>query len=101
MSDTRRTAGPVTLDELDAPPPISPLVADLIEANLAASHATTNSLIDGLTDQAAKAEATVAAIRHGVTGLLSGPYMPTPDAIRRVLYPPSDLVDWFRREESR
>lgn len=39
MTANARIAGPVTLAELDAPPPISPLVASLMEASLAATHA--------------------------------------------------------------
>jgi hypothetical protein len=77
--------------------PISPLVANLITASLAASHATTDTLIDGLTEQRDKAEATVDAIRARVGELLDGPYAPSASAIERALWPSPEVVDRFRR----
>jgi hypothetical protein len=78
--------------------PISPLMADLIGANMDALNRTTNTLIDSLSVDLAKSHATVDAIRDGVIELLSGDYMPTPAAIERALYPSAAMVDRFRVE---
>lgn len=77
--------------------PISPLVANLVTAMMTASHNTTNALIDGLTEQRDKAEATVDAIREAVIQLLDGPYAPSAAAIERALWPTAEVVDRFRR----
>lgn len=76
--------------------PISPLVADLMSASLAQTHAVTNSVIDNLTERAELAEATLTAIMVGVDELLDGDYMPTSDAIRRAMLPSRATVDRFR-----
>lgn len=78
--------------------PISPLIADLIGANMDALNWTTNTLLDSLSADLAKSQATVDAIRDGVIELLSGDYMPTPDAIQRALFPSAAMVDRFRVE---
>jgi hypothetical protein len=78
--------------------PISPMVAELITASLSMTHDATNSLVDSLTEQLAESQASEAAIRAGVLGLLDGPYMPTPAAIERALYPSRALVAHFRTE---
>jgi hypothetical protein len=79
-------------------PPFTPFVADVITAMMSQTHATTNSLIDSLTAQLADARADLDAIRFQVEGLLGGPYMPTPDAILRALYPSAELRKHFRRD---
>lgn len=77
--------------------PISPLVATLISASLADTFATGRALTDSLTEQTESQAAHIDAIRGGIHELLSGPYMPTPDAIRRALYPSPELVDHYRQ----
>lgn len=76
--------------------PISPLVADLITASLKQSQWTANTLIDNLTEDLAKAQAEIAAMRAVVSELLDGPYQPTSAAIERALYPSAAMIDRFR-----
>jgi hypothetical protein len=80
-------------------PPISSLVAQLLEANMTQTHAVTNAVIDNLTRNRDEANATLAAIRAGVFRLLSGPYMPTSEAIREALWPSADMVNAHRKAE--
>lgn len=77
-------------------PPFSPTVAAVLSQMIADGHATTNALIDALTARATRAEAELDAVRAGVTGLLSGRYMPTPAAIQQALWPDAETVDRFR-----
>lgn len=79
-------------------PPFTPLVADLISSMVAQTHDTTNQLLDSLTEQVTDSQARVDAIRAGVADLLDGPYMPTPDAILRALYPSDVMCERFRRD---
>lgn len=76
--------------------PISPLVASIITANATQLAATTNTLLDDLTAERDRLRAELDTIRVGVTELLNGPWMPTPDAIERALYPSRAAVDRFR-----
>lgn len=73
------------------------LIADIITANLNITHQITNNLIDSYRNQAEIAEATLAAIRVAIFNLLDGPYAPSDSAIRRAMYPNSDLVNFQRR----
>jgi len=54
---------------------------------------TTNTLIDNLTAERDELRAELAAIREGIDGMLSGPYMPTSDAIRLALYPSAAAIE--------
>lgn len=73
-------------------PLIDPLVVQILEANSAALAHTTNTLIDNLTAQLDEERATVAAIRDQIESLLSGPWMPTSDALRGALWPSKEAV---------
>ena len=57
--------------------------------------ATTNALIESLTNQLAEANARIDLIRTGVAALLDGPWMPTPDTIITALYPMHDRVKQY------
>lgn len=88
-----------TPDTTTAPEaPFSPLIADIITAQLSMTHAVTEPLIDSLMNQVADANAREDAVRAGVEALLGGRYMPTPDAIRNALYPSTEFVARFRKE---
>jgi len=81
--------------------PISPLVAELISAQLSMTHDTTNRLIENLQATIADADAHRLAVEYEVERLLDGDFMPTPDAIRRAVFAPcADLVARFREEPS-
>ncbi len=79
------------------------LIATLVTANVDQLARTTDTLIDGLTKRAERAEATLAAVRGGVEALLSGRYAPTDAAILRALWPPLDTngdpLPWRRGVE--
>lgn len=77
---------------------ISPLVADIMTAMMSQTHDVTNNIIESLTARADHSEAEIDAIRAGIQTLLDGPYMPTPDAILRALYPSAEMVDRFHRD---
>lgn len=79
--------------------PISPLVAQIIEANLAQSHETTNMVIEGLQKDLEYEKARSDAIVSGVLKLISGTYMPTTGALHNALYPTDDLIELFRPKE--
>lgn len=72
--------------------PISPLVAELMTASLTMSHNTTNTYIDIIESQLKATRAELDAVRAGVNDLISGPWMPTPAAIRSALYPSEGAV---------
>lgn len=74
--------------------PFSPLVADVLSAMTAQTASITNQVMDNYQAQVESLEAELYAVRQGVSLLLSGPYMPMPDAIRRaVFYPAQELID--------
>jgi hypothetical protein len=77
--------------------PISPLVADLMTASLRQTQQVTSQVIDNLTERAEVAEATLNAVVESITDLLTGPWMPTPDALLSALYPSSELVAVYRK----
>ncbi len=81
--------------------PMSPLVADIITASLTQTQQVTTRVIDGLQADNADLRAELAAVRDGVTHLLSGPYMPMPGAIERALYPGKDAIAAYREEDPR
>jgi hypothetical protein len=85
--------------ETDAEVQLSPLVASVISASLKMTHDVTGRLVDSLTEQVAVAHAREAAVEWGVCALLDGPYMPTPAAIVRALYPDADLIERFRDDK--
>ena len=72
------------------------LMAQLVSANVDSLARTTNRLIDGLTDRAQDAEATIAAIRDGVAALLEKPYAPSASAIEGALWPSDDRIAAWR-----
>jgi len=74
--------------------PFSPLVADILGAMASQTAAVTNQVMDNYQAQIESLEAELYAIRQGVSMLLSGPYMPIPEAIRAaVFYPDQSLID--------
>jgi hypothetical protein len=87
MPETRK---PIPADAAD-------LIATLTQASLSETFATTNRLIQNLTEQLDEAQAMVAAIRSRVCDLLDGDHMPTPAAITRALWPSEAVVAEFRQ----
>lgn len=79
--------------------PFSPFVAAILTAQADLTAATTNALVASLTERAEAAEAELAAIRADVTALLTGRYVPNPNAIHEALYPSPERVAAFRRAE--
>lgn len=69
------------------------LLALLVQANADQLAWTTNQLIEGLTERAEQAEATLAAVRVGIEYLLSGEHAPTDAAILRALYPTGRIIE--------
>ena len=78
--------------------PEMPLIAQLIQANLEMSQATSTSLIDSLMKQVADLNATLDAVRCGIRDLMDGQYAPTEAAIVRALWPTAAYVDLFRAD---
>jgi hypothetical protein len=79
---------------------ISPLVADIMQASLKMTHDVNDRLIASLQAQVAELRAREKAVEHGVTKLLSGPWMPTPDALIAALYPSAEYVKAFYDEDA-
>jgi hypothetical protein len=77
--------------------PFSPLLAQVLTAQQEMTHAATNAVIDGLTEDLARTRATLAAVRDGVVALIDGDVMPTPRAIERALWPTDEVVAHYRR----
>jgi hypothetical protein len=75
-----------------AHPPFTPLVAQILEAQVATTHAVTTGLIDTLMRQVADATARRAAVEGEIAALLNGRYMPTPRAILDALYPDDETI---------
>lgn len=73
------------------------LALQLMGASAEQLAGTTNTLIDNLTAERDELRAETAAMRHGVELLLEGNWMPTPDALRRALWPSADMIDRFRK----
>jgi hypothetical protein len=86
------------IEENETAPLIDPLVIQILEANATALAHTTNALIDGLQAQLDDERATVAAIRDQISMLLDGPWMPTPSAILRALWPSEKTLNRYRNE---
>ncbi len=80
------------------PPEASDLVIRLMQASRAQADATTNTLLDSLTEQLADSRAEVDAIRARIQGLFYGPYEPSENAILNALYPSDELRAHFRRD---
>jgi hypothetical protein len=66
---------------------IDPLIADLMVAGMSQTHAMTNRVIENLTRERNELRAELTLIRDGLSDLLHGDFMPTPDAILRRLWP--------------
>lgn len=81
-------------------PLIDPLVAQILEQNSKDLAWTTNTLIDNLTVERDELQAEIKAVRAAVEVLLSGPYMPMPDAIRLALWPSAHSINRFRRSDA-
>jgi len=82
--------------EVQQDAPFSPLVADILGAKAGQTASVTNQVMDNYQAQIESLEAELYAIRQGVSVLLSGPYMPMPEAIRRaVFYPAQELIDEY------
>lgn len=83
--------------EVEQDQPFSPLVANVLTAMASQTAAITEQVMDNYKAQVEDLEAELSAIRTGVAQLLAGPYMPTPDAIRRaVFYPDQKLIDEYK-----
>lgn len=89
----------MTADFTTVPPEANDLIIRIMQANAEQSASVTNRLVDSLTEQVADSRAEVDAIRAHILGLLSGPYMPTPEAIERALYPSSEVRAAYREDE--
>lgn len=74
-------------------PPLSPLLAQVLEHNAAQAQAATNTVIADLERRLELAEARNHAVVAGVEALLRGPWAPTSDALREALYPLDDVVE--------
>ncbi len=72
------------------------LIAQIVSTNVSNLAAVTNSIEEGLTDRTQDAEATLAAIRTGITRLIDGDYAPTTAALERALWPSMDVVAVYR-----
>lgn len=73
--------------------PISPLVAQVIQAQAAMTADTTNAVIAGLERQVSELRARSAAVEAGILALLAGPWMPTSEALRAALRPSVEAVN--------
>ena len=89
----------MTADFSTMPPEASSLVIQLMQASQAQTAGITTSLIESLTEQLADSQAKVDAIRTRIQLLLEEQYMPTPDAIRRALWPSAEVRAAFRQDE--
>jgi hypothetical protein len=67
-------------------------MAKLYEQSARDVQWTTNQIIEGLTDRAERAEATLEAVRFVVGSLMAGDFMPTSAAVIRALYPSEAMV---------
>lgn len=77
--------------------PFSPLVGAIFTQMFEQSASITTQVMDNYQAQVEVLEAELYAIRNGVSLLLSGPYMPMPDAIRRaVFYPDKELIEEYK-----
>ena len=72
------------------------LIAQIVGANVDSLAATTDRIIESLTDRAQDAEATLAAVRTDVVRLIEGDYAPTTAALERALWPSMDAVAVMR-----
>lgn len=72
------------------------LIAQIVSANVTNLAATTDRIIEALTDRAQDAEATLAAVRTGIVRLIDGDYAPTTAALERALWPSEDCVAVYR-----
>lgn len=72
------------------------LLAACVEQNARDSFYVTNQLMEGYEEERDDARAELAAIRDHVSGLLAGPYMPTPDRLLQALWPSKATVDQYR-----
>jgi hypothetical protein len=88
----------VTTDNQPTDPPFFPLVAQVIQANYAMTADVTNRLIESLEAQLAGAHARMDAVEDGVMRLISGNFMPTPNAIRDALHPSAEMIARYRRD---
>lgn len=84
----------------DADAPFSPLVAEILSARAADTEAATNAVIDNLAARLHDEQARRAAVENAILDLISGPYMPHPDEIRKaLLFPPAEAVDYYRKQK--
>lgn len=68
------------------------LVVQLMQQSQRDAAFTSNVLIDSLTRETRKQEATLLLIREDMAMLLHGPYMPSAAAIEAALYPSRERV---------
>ena len=89
-----------SLDELmEMPKGASALVVALMAQSQRDYAYTSGAVIESLQRDLNEARATLAAIRTEADVLLSGNWMPTPDAIREALWPSDKIIDEYRRPE--
>ena len=80
---------------------LTPLVVQILEANVRESQFITNQLLDGYRRDLAERTAELAAIRFEIMALLAGPWMPTSGAILQALHPTPALIAEFMMEADR
>lgn len=68
------------------------LAAMLIRSSMESTHQLTDDLMRSYRRDAIRAEARLQAARGAVVTLLSGPWLPSADAIIRAMYPSEDAV---------
>lgn len=78
---------------------IDPLVADIITASLASTHAATTAVIDNLTAENEKLRATIDLMRYGIESALDGYYMPMPSVLLRMLRPSDYEIEMYKRSQ--
>lgn len=72
------------------------LTFQLVQRNYDDYAATSQALIDSLSEQLTLARAELDAIRAGVEYAYSGPWQPREDTVRRALHPDEDSIAYHR-----
>lgn len=73
-----------------------PLIAQLVQANLLQSQASSSAIIESLTERAEIAEAALAAIRDRVISLFNQEHLPNPKLVIEGLFPPQAIINEYR-----
>lgn len=83
-------------EQLDAPS--LKLVAQILNKSLQEAHATSRALHDLNEHRLKRAQAELGRVRDVIEELLSHPWMPQPDAVRKALYPSVAEIDRRMKE---